>query len=92
MEGNREVETVALDALVLEGRLPVPQVIKMDIEGGEAAGLRGAVETFRVHKPVLFLATHSPDLRHECVTMLRSLCYRIELIGNQADEMIARPA
>jgi FkbM family methyltransferase len=91
-EGNREVETVALDALVFEGRLPVPQVIKIDIEGGEAAALRGAVETFRMHKPVLFLATHSPDLRRECVTMLRSLCYRIELIGNQADEMIARPA
>lgn len=59
---------------------------------GEAAALQGAVETFRVYKPVLFLATHSLDLRRECSTMLRGLGYRIELIGNQPDEMVACPA
>lgn len=41
----------SLDELVAEGAIPPPDVIKMDIEGGELQAIRGAQEVIRKHRP-----------------------------------------
>jgi FkbM family methyltransferase len=44
-----------IDAAVASGAVPAPQVIKMDVEGGELAVVHGAMATLANHRPaVLF--------------------------------------
>lgn len=43
--------TVRLDDLIASGEIPPPNVIKIDVEGGEFAAFRGAEETLRRHQP-----------------------------------------
>lgn len=42
---------VTLDSMVQAGCIPPPNVIKMDIEGGELAALSGARETISTYRP-----------------------------------------
>ena len=58
----------------------------MDIEGGEMAALRGGVNLFTQHAPVLILATHSYELQESCRNFLQSLHYSVnEITGPGAD-------
>ena len=47
------VEARTLDALVSDGGLPAPSVIKVDVEGSEMAVLRGAIGLLAKHRPVV---------------------------------------
>lgn len=75
--GTLEVPVVRIDDLVEQGLLRPPALIKMDIEGAEAAALRGALRTLREHAPVVFVATHGDAVRRECEQLLHSLGYRV---------------
>ncbi len=60
-EGVREeVPVVRLDDLVAEQNLPVPDVMKIDIEGAELHALRGGERTIREALPVI-LVEYSVD-------------------------------
>jgi FkbM family methyltransferase len=54
----RRVRAVELDAFCRDRRLE-PDVIKVDVEGGEAAVLRGARALLRRNRGLLFLEVHS---------------------------------
>jgi FkbM family methyltransferase len=85
--GDWKVKLVALDSLVAGRKVPPPDVIKMDIEGAEAAALRGAREILVKHKPLIFLATHSAAIRDECCRFLSSIGYVARPIESDAEEM-----
>jgi len=73
------VPVISLDSLTL----PPPNVIKMDIEGGESNALKGARALLVDHKPLLVLALHGPEQVSFCRDFLRSLQYRIfDLAGS----------
>lgn len=59
--GGATVEITAkrMDTLVAEG-LPAPDFIKMDIEGGEGAGLRGAATVVSEVRPTMYIELHNP--------------------------------
>lgn len=57
-KGALPVRAVSLDALVERGDYPLPDYIKMDIEGGEVAALRGATCILTSGCPAIFLSTH----------------------------------
>lgn len=75
--GTLNVETVALDELVMRGTVPRPDTIKIDVEGAEVTVLSGALATLTECRPTILLATHGPDLHRECCAMLRTLGYHI---------------
>jgi FkbM family methyltransferase len=56
--GTIEVTSVAIDDFVREHDLPRLDFIKMDIEGGETAALRGAAEAIRRYKPKLAISVY----------------------------------
>lgn len=92
-EGAFSVRTVALDDLVTSGKLPAPDVIKCDIEGGEYDALVGASETLANYGPTIFLATHGLEVHQKCCDLLVGLRYHLssldELPLDRTSEVLA---
>jgi len=56
-----EVPGISLDDFVYNDGNPAPQVVKMDIEGGEVLALRGMVRLLREVRPLILLELHGPE-------------------------------
>ncbi len=54
-----QVEVVPLDALVQRESLPLPDFLKIDIEGYEYPMLLGARQTIQMARPIIFVEVHS---------------------------------
>ncbi len=79
--GDILVPTIKLDKITEELSI-APDVMKIDVEGAESNVLRGGMELLRSKKPVIFLSTHSPQLREECLKLLADVGYESEpLVG-----------
>lgn len=83
--GGIEVETVRLDDVCQEHGI-APSAVKIDVEGAEAAVLRGACETIARFRPVLFLSTHGPAVHRECVAVLREMGYAFRPIAGRDED------
>jgi FkbM family methyltransferase len=55
---SEQVPITTLDDDIRQMSLPVPDFVKIDVEGGELAVLMGARNTLLTHKPQLFLEMH----------------------------------
>ena len=76
------VPTVTLDSL----NFPTPDLIKMDIEGGECEALRGARLILSEHRPVVLVALHGPEHAKFCRNFLTSLGYKVLRVASQSCE------
>ncbi|MFW6078443.1 MAG: FkbM family methyltransferase [Gemmatimonadota bacterium] len=82
--GALEVRTVRLDEYCARHGI-APSVLKIDVEGGELAALRGARDLLSRGRPVLFLSTHGADVHRACTALLRSLGYEMRpIVGEDA--------
>jgi FkbM family methyltransferase len=93
-EGSLVVPCVSLDDLCAQKAIPLPDLVKIDVEGAEARVLRGAENILRHGRPTIFLATHGPEVHVECLAILRSFgyaCVALEQfqIPESCDEVIA---
>lgn len=52
-KGTLAVKTVTLDALIQQQRVPVPSLVKIDVEGAELHVLRGMQNTLEQHRPIV---------------------------------------
>jgi FkbM family methyltransferase len=84
-DGTVEIDLVALDGL----DRPAPDVVKVDVEGGELDVLEGAVERLRTARPIVFLEVHD-DREAPCRALLASLGYRMTPLGD-ARRFVAEP-
>jgi FkbM family methyltransferase len=64
-----------LDTLVVEEELPLPDVLKIDVEGAEGLLLRGAAGLLRERGPRLLVELHGAEMAHDVVTLLDGLGY-----------------
>jgi hypothetical protein len=92
-QGSLEVRTIRLDDLVLDEKLPPPNLIKMDIEGAEVLALHGCAGVIDAFHPVFMLSTHGPDVHQSCCRILKSAGYNLTPIGvasiDECRELIA---
>jgi FkbM family methyltransferase len=71
------ISGLALDDFVLAQGHPPPQVVKMDIEGGEVLALPGLRQVLRQHHPILLLELHGPEAAHVAWDELSAAGYRL---------------
>jgi len=92
--GDLVVRQTSLDSLVESQAVRPPDLIKMDIEGGELAAIRGARDVLTRYRPIIMLATHGTRVHDECIDELRELGYGVQSIDgrpiDQTDELLAR--
>ncbi len=81
-----EVESARLDDLVAQG-LPIPQVIKIDVEGAAGEVLAGADELLNLHSPSLFIELHlSPMHDREysaIIALMNKHGYQVQMLDGQ---------
>lgn len=91
--GDEDVEITSIDELVESGALPPPTFLKIDVEGGEMAVLRGARKVIERQRPRMILATHGDAIDAECRALLSEWHYDLQDIDHAAGtkEMIVTP-
>ena len=70
-------KVVKLDDYRREHALPLPALIKMDIERAEIDCLMGSLELINECRPTMIIAFHSKDLLRQGYTLLTSLDYEL---------------
>ena len=94
--GVLEVKTYSLDEFIYVLNNPIPDIIKIDVEGAEYAVLQGARKLLTTNPPIIFLATHSSEIHAACCQLLNAVHYRLESIGHQpvetTDELLCHPS
>jgi hypothetical protein len=71
-----------LDTLVEQLDLPWPGLLKIDVEGAEAAVLRGASAVLD-RRPALVIETHGARVEAECAELLAARGYRLTVVGQR---------
>lgn len=74
-KGAIPVEMVSLDELFFKGVFPLPDYLKIDVEGAELSVLNGARHLLGKSCPMIFLATHGSEVHSRCLSLLRSVGY-----------------
>lgn len=87
-DGTLEVQVRSLDEMVESGELPIPQFLKIDVEGAELQVLHGAERLLRRHRPTVILSTHSENLDRACLERLAEFGYDVEHL--EPDVLVAR--
>jgi FkbM family methyltransferase len=73
-----EVNSISLDAFAQA--YPPPNLVKIDVEGGEAAVLKGSGEVFQSNSPILICEIHSQEAADDVLSWLKSNNYSFQWI------------
>lgn len=82
--GPDRIRAVSLDELLTRGEIPLPDYMKIDVEGAEMLVLLGAKHVLAQAHPVLFLATHGEAVHKKCCDFLRALGYRLKSVDGKS--------
>lgn len=74
---NISVEGISLDSFVYDNNNPAPQVVKMDIEGGEVLALPGMQRILEIAHPIMLLELHGFEAAQVAWEILCGSGYRI---------------
>ncbi|MFQ5923208.1 MAG: FkbM family methyltransferase [Anaerolineales bacterium] len=76
-ESRLSVEVIALDDWVARSKLTPPELIKIDVEGGEAAVLEGMSSTLKNDRPTILIELHGPEATSAVQKILASAGYAL---------------
>ena len=79
---KQPIKVLTIDSLLADNLLPVPKVIKIDVEGSEADVLEGAQKTLCEHKPILLIEVHHIAAMHDSLNILLRCGYQTNIIQN----------
>jgi len=80
--GEIKVPVRRLDSMIAGGELPLPDLIKIDVEGAEVAVLKGARESLNKARPIMLIELHGTN---EGVNVeLNELNYLTAVLGSAA--------
>jgi hypothetical protein len=78
---SSENNSVTIDYLVFQEKAMPPDVIKVDIDGGEYEFLCGAEKTILTFHPKLIIETHSKEIDEKCQQFLKKCGYLVTIIN-----------
>ena len=81
-EGPVRVRMVTLDEFIRDEGTPRPDVLNIDVVGGEVGLLKGAAGLLREHPPEVFMLVHTFDLNPPWIGMLREFGYDPVPVGH----------
>lgn len=74
------VKTARADTLLRDGRLPPPDLIKLDVEGAEFMVLKGAIEMLTSVRPTILVEVHHILTMFHIQQLLTSLGYELSVV------------
>ncbi len=77
------VATVAPDELVAQGRIRLPDLIKVDVQGHGAQALAGSIASIRARLPIVIFSNHSPWELAGTRELLEPLGYSAMSLGGE---------
>jgi len=86
-ESTLTVEVIALDDWIGEHESGPPELIKIDVEGGEAAVLEGLIRTLETDRPTLLIELHGPEATAEVQQILASAGYTLHAMRKGYPEL-----
>jgi FkbM family methyltransferase len=88
--GRVRVNVRSIDEMISAGEIVPPSLMKIDVEGAEVMVLKGARETIRRHRPLIFAEVHSSALLTECRTLLEADGYRVSAIDHAPTNTLSK--
>jgi hypothetical protein len=89
---NEMVGEDTIDHLVETAQVPAPDLLKIDVDGGEVAVLRGASGVLHDYRPHVIVETHTPGLERDCAELLVAHGYRPFVVTQRKRFRQNRPA
>ncbi len=99
-EGSYWVPAASIDELISRGLIPLPDLIKLDVEGAESRVLAGAHSLLRRHRTVFLIALHGEAQMRGCPRILKEAGYEVFKLDGRpvatgedrfVDEIMAAP-
>lgn len=81
------VPGISLDEFVFQDGNPAPQVVKLDIEGGEVLALPGMTRLLTEARPLLLLELHGPEAASVAWDILNAREYQIYRMARNYPEV-----
>jgi hypothetical protein len=82
-ETNPSQNCVALDDVLGSGAVPVPDLLKLDVDRAELSALTGAKQLLAARKPHLIVEAHSIELERQCADLMLELGYAPRIVSQR---------
>lgn len=83
------VEIVALDDLWSEWKIGPPDVLRIEVEGGEIGVLQGGRQLLADARPIVFVVTDGAEAHAACLDLLAAARYTVEVFTDS--EVVCHP-
>ncbi|MBP9819210.1 FkbM family methyltransferase [Candidatus Woesebacteria bacterium] len=84
------VQATSIDELLAQGELPVPDLLKIDVEGAEYSVVIGAKNTLTTLKPKLIIEIHTIPMMLYVSDFLKSIGYAIEILDEKDNSIFTK--